>query len=138
MNRLILFLTAIVLLGIAGFVMVLLGTHQSPDERAAEILEQLSAAQYATVYEEATSEFRGKQTEERFAAVMGDFHGNLGAFRAVTKVADRTPEPAADQTRATLDLTLSYERGKAACRIVLTSDERTPRLVDIGLRKLPD
>ena len=131
MNRLIMFLTAIVLFGIAGFAVIWINAAPSPEKTADVILTDLSAGRYRPVWDAATPAYRARMPFERFRAVMADFSLALGAYR---EIAESRPGPDVEGEVA-LVLDVVYENGHADCDIVFLDVDGTPTLQSLHLRK---
>lgn len=137
MNKIVLILIAIVLVGIAGFATLWFGVGSDLQERAEAILGEWRDGRVDEIYRDATSEFRQGRTPEQFRAYLDYWKTRRGAFVAVerrTKVSVSSREGDKDSRGVTLEV--RFERGLAYVRFVFRPGD-VLALLQMALRE-PD
>ena len=138
MNRLLLLAIGLLVVGIAAIALVLLGSPPDLNARTADILLDLSSGEYEAVWEASSREFQERYPRQRFKTLMGDFHGQMGAYRRILKSADGTaPQAGGAGGVEGLSFELEYAEGTAFCFIVLDDEAAPPQLRELLLRKTP-
>jgi hypothetical protein len=112
-NKVVLVLIGIVLLGIAGFATLWFKVGSELQDKAAAILVDCREGRSAEVYAAASAAFREGWTQTQFDGYLAYWHARRGAFKSVTGRTNVSTHSGGGSTTKTVTLKLEYERDTA-------------------------
>lgn len=136
MQRLVLLLTAIVLVGIAGFAAVYFGAGRDLQGPAVAFLMHCRDADFEGARAETHPRFQEARSVEQLGALWGHWEESHGGFREVVRRIG-VQYPREDQTWAEcLTLDVGFKRGNVAGRFYYQDDSQgVRRLVHVALER---
>ena len=138
MNRLILFLIGIVLVGIAGFALVWFGVGRELQPVAARTLVELRDGKEQAVYERAAEAFRAGQDVGDLGAYWAWWREKLGTFVEILARRSVGARAQGAETHKTMTLELGFMKGKARMEFEFLDAEPEPLLVHLRISTLDE
>ncbi len=137
MNKLVLFLTGIVLIGIAGFAMMWFGTGRELQAPAVAYLIQCRDGEYAKAYEAAHPKLREGQSVEQLEALWDLWKSEHGVFGEVLQRLSVRAGTDEDTWSRSITLELGFYKGHILGRFYFLRVDEQPRLVHVWLTPKP-
>lgn len=138
MNRIILFLIGIVLVGIAGFALVWFGVGRELQPVTAKFLVDMRDGKYRAVHETVHEELRARQSVQELAAYWEWWREEMGAFVEILRRRGVSTSTANGETRKGMTLDLGFMKGKARAHFEFLSAEPDPLLTHFRIYKLDE
>jgi hypothetical protein len=138
MSRLILFLTGIVLVGIAGFALVWFGVGRELQPGAARVLLNLRDGKAQVVCDEAHPSLRARWSAADLTAYWDWWGSELGGFFEILARRGVSTSTQDGETRKGLTLELGFMKRKARMRFEFITLEEGPVLTHIRLYELDE
>ncbi len=138
MNRVILFLIGIVLVGIAGFAVVWFGVGRELQAPAAKTLVDLRDGKAAEVHAAADASFRERWTVDDLSSYWTWWENELGRFVEILARRDVSTSTKGSETVKTLTLELGFMKRKARAKFEFVSRESGPLLTHMRIYELDE
>jgi hypothetical protein len=136
MNRIVLLLVAVVLMGIAAFAVLWMGVDAKQRGPADQILTDWRAGRLPDVYKRASAGFRERQSAAEFQTYMNYWAGELGAFESVTRRLPLVSKAGPQGLHEKTTLEVAFAKGPATVLFFFDAGEPTPRLEHLCIRKV--
>lgn len=133
MNKIVLILTGIVLLGIAGFATLWFGVGGELQELAEDVLVDWREGRLERIYEGAADPYKGGRTLAQHRAYLDHWSSRLGSFVEVIGRTDLSDQPGSDSSRKTVLLDLAFEKGRGQGRFEFIAVDEELKLAHLSL-----
>jgi hypothetical protein len=137
MNRLILFLIGIVLVGIAGFMAIWFGTGRELQAPSVAFLMNCKDRKFQAVYDSAHPAFRESRSVDQLEDLWEHWEKKHGVFGEVLRRLGVHKAPAGSAWEQMLSLELGFFKGHILGRFYFKIDAEIPKLVHVWLATKP-
>ncbi len=138
MNRLILFLIGIVLVGVAGFALIWFGVGRELNKPTIKILMDLRDGKHADVHQGAHASFRERQSVEELGAYWAWWAKELGTFVEVTKRMGVSMHTSDAGSFRGITMEVGFMKGKARAKFRYETSGDDPLLTHFRISMLEE
>ncbi len=136
-NKIVLFLIAVVLIGIAGFALLWFGVGGESQKAAEAILADWQQGRVDAIYRGADESFRAGNSPDRFKAYLEYWRARRGAFEAVKRRTNAGISKDDGEMRKRVSLLLQFARGEAEGHFEFKERDGALALVHVSFNEIP-
>ena len=134
MNKLVIFLIGIVLVGVAGFALLWFGVGRELQPLAAGVLVDCRDGRFEDIYDRAHPRFREGRTLEQFKAYWAEVEKRNGVFREILRRVGVASHADAGGTRKGLTLEVGFQKGAATARFEFLAADPDPLMLHFAIQ----